>query len=301
MIRRSYLRLPCTVATLALIPCARLAYCESATMAHLRDEYRGKTVIVRGFYSGNRLRYDSAGAVADAAEAEDWTDSGFVMVREMRSSHGRLEIDAERLLVIEADGKQFEFLEERDRVKNDVKIEADLDAGRVTPEQADAYMAKIFLTRQDRLADLVADYWRPCVSAAGSGLPLKYQFAPELLAVPGVSGGASGSESAERNGGLDCTMHPAHRRSDRPPRAIYDPPPQFSEHARQAKMQGIVILTLVVDEKGMPQHVRVTRPLGGGLDEQAVACVKQWRFNPSEKEGEPVAAEIAVEVNFHLY
>jgi outer membrane biosynthesis protein TonB len=37
-----------------------------------------------------------------------------------------------------------------------------------------------------------------------------------------------------------------------------------------------------------------------GLDQKAVEAVTSWRFTPAEKDGEPVAVEMAAEVNFHL-
>jgi len=38
-----------------------------------------------------------------------------------------------------------------------------------------------------------------------------------------------------------------------------------------------------------------------GLDEKAMDAVRTWRFHLATLNGQPVAAQIAVEVNFHLY
>jgi outer membrane biosynthesis protein TonB len=38
-----------------------------------------------------------------------------------------------------------------------------------------------------------------------------------------------------------------------------------------------------------------------GLDEKAVEALRMWRFQPGTKDGHPVAVEISVEVNFHLF
>jgi periplasmic protein TonB len=86
-----------------------------------------------------------------------------------------------------------------------------------------------------------------------------------------------------------------------PPRAIYSPDPEFSEEARKAKYQGTCTLMLIVDTDGRPRNIRVANSLGMGLDEKAIEAVKQWRFEPSMKDGHPVPVEIAVEVEFHLY
>jgi periplasmic protein TonB len=85
------------------------------------------------------------------------------------------------------------------------------------------------------------------------------------------------------------------------PRAIYAPDPDYSEEARKARYQGSVQLYVIVDSAGHPRDIKVSRSLGMGLDEKAVAAVKTWRFEPAMKDGHPVAVQINVEVFFHLY
>jgi len=85
------------------------------------------------------------------------------------------------------------------------------------------------------------------------------------------------------------------------PRVVYDPDPEYSEEARKAKYQGTVVLWLVVSPEGKPQAIKVTRSLGMGLDEKAIEAVRQWRFEPAQKDGHPVPVQISVEVNFRLY
>jgi periplasmic protein TonB len=85
------------------------------------------------------------------------------------------------------------------------------------------------------------------------------------------------------------------------PKVVYDPDPEYSEEARKAKYQGTVILWLVVSPEGKPQQIRVQRSLGMGLDEKAIEAVRNWRFEPAKKDGQPVPVMINVEVNFRLY
>src|SRR5450631_3001786 len=86
-----------------------------------------------------------------------------------------------------------------------------------------------------------------------------------------------------------------------PPRVTYSPPPQYSEKARVAKYQATCILKLIVGADGNPRNIRVINPIGLGLDEKALEAVRSWKFQPALKDGKPVAVEIAVEVDFHLY
>jgi TonB family protein len=75
---------------------------------------------------------------------------------------------------------------------------------------------------------------------------------------------------------------------------------EYSEEARRAKYQGVCIVSLFVDLQGLPQNVRVIRPLGMGLDEKAVEAVRKYRFKPAMINGVPVPVAINVEVIFRL-
>lgn len=77
---------------------------------------------------------------------------------------------------------------------------------------------------------------------------------------------------------------------------------EFSDEARRAKYQGVVLVSLIVDVQGNPQNPRVIRALGMGLDEKALEAVRKYKFKPAMKDGKtPVAVMVNVEVNFHLY
>ena len=76
--------------------------------------------------------------------------------------------------------------------------------------------------------------------------------------------------------------------------------PEYSEEARKAKVQGTVVLSIVVTASGQVSSVRVIRSLGLGLDERAVEAVRQWKFRAATVDGRPVATQAVVEVNFRL-
>jgi TonB family protein len=87
----------------------------------------------------------------------------------------------------------------------------------------------------------------------------------------------------------------------KPPRLTNNRDPEYSDQARKLGYEGTCVLTLVVDAEGMPQKIKMTRPLGIGLDDEAIKAVRQWRFTPATKDGAPVAVQINVEVSFNLY
>jgi TonB family protein len=85
------------------------------------------------------------------------------------------------------------------------------------------------------------------------------------------------------------------------PRAIYAPEPEFSEEARIAKFQGEVTLLVTIGTDGRARNLTVVRSLGMGLDQKALDAVRTWRFEPAKKDGRPVAVQMNIIVNFHLF
>jgi protein TonB len=87
-----------------------------------------------------------------------------------------------------------------------------------------------------------------------------------------------------------------------PPRLLKEVKPQYTADAMRAKVQGIVLVACVVRADGTITDVRVARSLDPtfGLDQQAVAAVRQWKFAPGTRMGEPVAVQIMVELTFTL-
>ena len=76
--------------------------------------------------------------------------------------------------------------------------------------------------------------------------------------------------------------------------------PEYSEEARKAKHQGVVLLYVEVDPNGRAQNIRVAHSLGLGLDEKAIEAVKQWKFLPGKKNGKAVTVAATIEVYFRL-
>ena len=76
--------------------------------------------------------------------------------------------------------------------------------------------------------------------------------------------------------------------------------PEYSEEARKAKYQGVVVLSVVIQKDGTVGDVSVAQPLGMGLDEKAIQAVKQWSFRPAMKDGNPLDCKDTVEITFRL-
>ncbi len=128
-------------------------------------------------------------------------------------------------------------------------------------------------------------------SGSGGGIGSGSGGGVGVGAGPGVgagSGGGIGGGVFKVGGGVTA------------PRPISTPDPEYTDVARQAKTQGTCILQMIVDAEGHPRDIRVVRGLGFGLDSKAIEAVKQWRFEPALKDGQPVNVQVSVEVGFHL-
>ncbi|HEY2382524.1 MAG TPA: energy transducer TonB [Terriglobia bacterium] len=84
------------------------------------------------------------------------------------------------------------------------------------------------------------------------------------------------------------------------PKLIYRVEPEYSEEARKARFEGVVILEAIVRRDGGVDLIHVIRSVGLGLDQNAVDAVRKWRFRPATKNGSPVDVPVKVEVTFNI-
>jgi len=84
------------------------------------------------------------------------------------------------------------------------------------------------------------------------------------------------------------------------PVKITYPSPQYTEIARKARIQGVVIVEAIIDKEGNVTNVKVLKGLPMGLDQAAVDAVSRWKFEPGTLNGKPVAVVYNLTVNFQL-
>jgi TonB family protein len=85
-----------------------------------------------------------------------------------------------------------------------------------------------------------------------------------------------------------------------PPALVREVRADYTPDARRRGIEGDVVLEIVVRRDGGVGGVRVLRSLGAGLDEKAIAAVRQWRFTPARRQGAPVDVVVTVSVEFTL-
>lgn len=76
--------------------------------------------------------------------------------------------------------------------------------------------------------------------------------------------------------------------------------PRYTEMARRARLEGVVILQAIITRQGEVRNVKIVKPLGLGLDEAAAETVRGWRFQPARLDGEPIDVIYSLTVRFNL-
>lgn len=241
---------------------------------HLKSSYKGKILTLRSFYSGDELLYNSEGKLLTHDEIGSWTLYSQVEVTDIKLRRDKLEIMANRVFV--RFGKDMKDLR-RLRSKEKVRIELRTEQSEVTEEAMRRAMVKAFLSESDRLADIVPSYWNRYVSGERS------PPSPEDL-----KGEANEQVYRVKQGEISA------------PRCVACPDPKYIQAARQAKLEGTVVLAALLNKEGRIQSIHIVKPIGLGLDDAAVETVRQWQLEPARRSGEPVFAIITVEVTFRL-
>jgi periplasmic protein TonB len=85
-----------------------------------------------------------------------------------------------------------------------------------------------------------------------------------------------------------------------PPRLLHEVKPDYTEDARLRRLEGEVMMEIVVRRDGSVGDLTIVKGLGGGLNERAVHAVRQWRFSPARRRGVPVDVVVEVAVEFKL-
>ena len=118
----------------------------------------------------------------------------------------------------------------------------------------------------------------------------------------GIGSGSGGGLGPGEGGGTGGGTFRAGLNGVGSPMCIYCPQPEYSDEARKAKYQGTVLLDVTVTADGRVLNPQVLKGPGLGLEEKAMAQVKNWKMRPAVgPSGKPVNCRVQIEVTFHLY
>ena len=238
-----------------------------------------------------------------------WHEGGDLVDAAGRAAHGRAQIEA--LLRDELGKSRLDFLSgaTESAVGRDVRLE-DWDVEIAGPPQKLAFASPtrlhLFLVYSRRPPRRSAADPEPSAESARGTEPRADEEPPYreddgwLLAsvrAYAFQGGEVLDDMSEHgaplrigSGGGEVTR----------PVPISTPPPAYTEAARRARIEGVVILEAVVDQEGLVTSTRVLKPLPFGLDAKAREAVERWRFEPAALHGRPVEVYETVTVRFSL-
>jgi TonB family protein len=74
-----------------------------------------------------------------------------------------------------------------------------------------------------------------------------------------------------------------------------------NQYAQDHGIAGVALYRTTVSADGTPQEISIARPIGFGLDENAIAAIKTARFEPGMKNGQPVPVLLDLVVEFRIY
>jgi TonB family protein len=88
--------------------------------------------------------------------------------------------------------------------------------------------------------------------------------------------------------------------NDVPPKPLVMTRPNYPNAAFREKVQGVVLVAILINALGRVTHAEIRRSIPG-LDEAALACVRDWRFEPGRRRGQPVPVAAQAPVGFRIF
>jgi len=244
----------------------------------LNSEYLSKAVVLRHPVAGSSIHFNSDGKSSQTTEGP-WTVDGGLEIRRIELTPTALRLGCNRVV--------FGFDERKKslvpfRTKQKEKITVNLEIALASPisslPAADEVMHRIFTFTETELLETVPDYWKDFLRKQISGaVPAA---APKRDHKQGRRELKNSPESPDASGII-------------PPRPVYTPAPH-----NMNDMTGIVVLEVLIDENGKVRQPTIVRPVGYGLDEEAIYTVLTWSFKPATRDGNPIAMHMAIEAAF---
>lgn len=140
----------------------------------------------------------------------------------------------------------------------------------------------------------IVSYWSKQSAAGGQTPPLEVSGAEAVAFVRQTPGAIAYISTSSPFDGVKLVPLVI------PPVVVKKVPPSYSDRALRFRIEGDVVLRLLVNEKGRVESVTVLEGLRYGLTEEAIRAVKKWRFEPATSGGIALSTEIDVTVTFGL-
>jgi TonB family protein len=254
----------------------------------------GKPLYLRGFWSTNKLDFDSAGKLLGDPKLGPVTLSG-VDVTSAAVESNSLVIHGERVaLVAKGDGKrglERRVIQAGDKKKPHRSEDLQITIQPDSTGSFDRALATIFANGLAELSTSVPIYWKCYAASYFAAESVKEDAEKEVTqCVSTVDPSVTTGVEPAYNVGPGMV----------PPRMTVQTPTKYSAVAHQLGISGTAVVHLRIGTDGVPVGIQVVRALGAGLDEQAMDAASHDRFSPAIREGVPVPVNANIEANFTL-
>ncbi|MGA7522843.1 MAG: energy transducer TonB [Acidobacteriaceae bacterium] len=289
------------------------------TEAELRQRLLGRPLYLRGLYLDENLHFNMKGDLVGQSKKGSWTLCA-VVLDHVKITAKKVELEGVRYGIhFEDEGSWAEQATSFDRIqitpkKKHLVIEIDRQVvvkpkkekggkkgreqqksgGDEAAETAEkptlapgetfspgesaehlrAALNRIFAPELDaKMIAEMPDYWQYFFQAQNSHKMLEPTDAKIVRPGPGVNG----------------------------PHLVAHVTPGSNDYAQKADVAGVASYMVILGADGRPAAVAVYRPIGFGLDENAVAAIENAKFTPAVKDGKAVMSVIDLAVNFRIY
>jgi len=255
------------------------------TIDALQARLVGQPLYLRVAWMDDDLHFDADGRLEKKYRQGSFTEAG-IDVSTVKLKDGQLYVEGQRMGLI------FEKM-----VPRRVKLSSQDYGGTISIQikspasgDFDQPLTAIFAPDLASLVPSMPSYWQDY--AQKNLLAPTVGDATDQNAKPGSGSSKAAAVDAEKPFHIGGSVTK--------PVVVHMEDPQFSAASRALKYSGNVQVFLWILPDGSTSHLRIVKPAGLGLDEQALLAVSKYKFKPATKDGEPVKVDLYVDVKFQL-
>lgn len=243
------------------------------------ETLKGKIITLRHFYSAGSLHYNADGELVGSSDAGPWTLTGRLQVEKVTVKEDHVQLEGKRAWVRFKDRTLDTQVNGITPIS--IFIKMDLVQGPDRVARWRSALPKVIFTKSTPLWEDAPIYWRDFLGGPKPGKP----------STPGGD---------EQQAVAKIPMRVRISQGVSEGMILHKEIPQYPPEAREAHLQGFVVLHAVIGKDGHLQDLQVLNPVGMGLEDAAAVAVSKWTYRPHSLQGNPVEVDTQITVNFEL-
>jgi TonB family protein len=254
-------------------------------------------LILRNFYTDSHLKFDSNGTLTSKGTPGFGPIEGRVYIREVELKPYHLTIHGSRPVGVFDQATESVHLAD---IHQAVTIDIDLPTSETPQQSTLRILRQVFLTlAEEQQFECSEEEAKAFVRQAKNAIRnINFTEVPKKDASPPPDADNLVDIGQSCYPGGDRACHIGH--GVIAPKPLKTPDPPYPPGSSRAGHTGTVVVMLIVDPKGNPTSVILTRSVGADLDEAAIKAIRGWKFAPATFKGSPVPVSVHVEMNFTL-